>query len=846
MPIANKSPIDNKPTDNVLVKSKVLDDHQILELSDNIGDQLIENRSSATEIRTIFPYDKPFDDILERIRNNDSSLTKLDTFDLLHYKIGKENVLNLAAALEKNTVLTSLSLSDKGIREEGARVLATALEKNTALTSLGLSNCYIGNRGADALAVALERSNVLKFLELSNNYISAEGARALAAALEKNTALTSLSLSSNPIGDQGARAIAVALEKNNVLTSLYLLNTDIEQEGARALAAALEKNTALTSLVDINFAGDIREQGAQALVAALRKNNVLTSLNLDRKNIGEKGAQLLAAALEKNTALTSVRLVSNNIGDGGARIIAAALKINATLKSLDLGTNDIGDQGALALAAALEKNTGLTSLTLSSNTIGDQGARALAAALEKNTVLQLLELEFNKIVDQNIITQIRNKSFYNLIQQQQINNHYPKEHEYQKPQILPKEVEATSVIALQTSSASRSAHFPLPVTFLLEVPREVIAAISRWLSAGYYSSGNYRNASLVFDLSFGETLKTLAFFQQQPIPLFTQRSASLNSNSNFAETSIMHNRAVKEKLKANPLRMAATQSLAINGHIGASADQANHPQSMSLVAYTNYSHNDNSHIPYDTGAWDELIYKHPQTGEPVFIYRLFQNGKEVASASFYKHPLLCRSEQGDRHNIIATTGLLANFAIDAATLEEVCASLPPTLFDRVITSAAQGAQHGVVRGIANVVGFTLTAHQVPEQISTGIQRCIQYGGYFLLRCHSYLSQEENSDWPTVFNATIKAACDTGSMLVMSSAVNWLSKKMQQIAHNAQQKGHAHTSRLFGFFSKISSYGVYAYDASQRGAVEVASSVIAGGGAQAATEYLYHSAVKRLG
>ena len=125
---------------------------------------------------------------------------------------------------------------------------------------------YHGQQGEDvrALAAALEKNSTVTSLDLVLNSIKDEGAERLAAALEKNSTVTRLILSGNDIGPEGVATLAAALETNSTLTSFHLRYNGIGDEGAARLAAALENNYALEEL-RFNFPDLMQEQVHQLL-----------------------------------------------------------------------------------------------------------------------------------------------------------------------------------------------------------------------------------------------------------------------------------------------------------------------------------------------------------------------------------------------------------------------------------------------------------------------------------------------------------------------------------------------------------------------------------------------------
>src|SRR3989338_3040524 len=120
----------------------------------------------------------------------------------------------------------------------------------------------IGISGASALATALQHNSTLTTLHLSNNSIGASGASALAIALQHNSTLTSLLLPSNSIGDLGASALATALPLNSTLPTLDLRYNPIGD--AEALVTALQRNSSLTKF-DFYFPAQLRERVSDSL-----------------------------------------------------------------------------------------------------------------------------------------------------------------------------------------------------------------------------------------------------------------------------------------------------------------------------------------------------------------------------------------------------------------------------------------------------------------------------------------------------------------------------------------------------------------------------------------------------
>merc|ERR1712118_130916 len=70
--------------------------------------------------------------------------------------------------------------------DEDVEHVAAALEKNSTVTSLDLGGNTIGDKGAESIVAALEQNRTVTAVDLNHNNIGAQGAMGIAATLEKN------------------------------------------------------------------------------------------------------------------------------------------------------------------------------------------------------------------------------------------------------------------------------------------------------------------------------------------------------------------------------------------------------------------------------------------------------------------------------------------------------------------------------------------------------------------------------------------------------------------------------------------------------------------------------------
>ncbi|MFW2571889.1 hypothetical protein [Legionella sp. 29fVS95] len=219
-----------------------------------------------------------------------------------------------------------LILNNNDITDDVIAASAQALENNTSLTEINLSENEITSAGASVLAKVLKKNNTLKVLNLFANAIDYQGVLALFEALKINRTLTTIDLSSNEIytsqdnqGKLGAR-IAEVLMENSSLTALLLNDLQLGNENILSFVRVIRANTSLTAL---GLEGNaISDQTEAALVEALEDNIYLTKFELDTKLrpqidrllarnqlLQQRYVQPLLAASEKEDTAEIIRLL---------------------------------------------------------------------------------------------------------------------------------------------------------------------------------------------------------------------------------------------------------------------------------------------------------------------------------------------------------------------------------------------------------------------------------------------------------------------------------------------------------------------------------------------------------
>ncbi|CAG8624991.1 7985_t:CDS:2, partial [Dentiscutata erythropus] len=234
--------------------------------------------------------------------NND-----ITSIGLRSTKISSGMVINLSQELKSNKIkLRYLNLSRNEISSDAMEALIEALEENTTLKNLDLSNITGAGQTGRALAKSLEKNRTLKTLNLSNCNIRNSVVNALEKALQTNDILTDLDLSYNALPMNN---LIKALETNNSLTKLNISYRDFHLEEIEALANVLKVNDTITHLYLSRTMDD--PENVKVLFEALEVNKKLTDLDLSRNNISE--IEVIAKALLNNVSLRRVDLTSNQI-----------------------------------------------------------------------------------------------------------------------------------------------------------------------------------------------------------------------------------------------------------------------------------------------------------------------------------------------------------------------------------------------------------------------------------------------------------------------------------------------------------------------------------------------------
>ena len=333
--------------------------------------------------------------------DNTSQCLKLSANEIFTDKSShNENLMMIRKAVQINTKIQKLDMSDNYISDNGAAFISDTLMINESLKEVILRWNSITQQGAKSLSKAIYQTKTLQKLDLYHNDITDDGAAAISDSLKINESLQELNLADNNITHEGAKKIAEAIQVTKTLQKLDLYYNNISDNGVAAISDSLKINV---SLQELNLAyNNITHEGAKKIAEAIQVTKTLRKLNLNDNNISDNGAAKISNNLKINKSLQELNLKGRMeqhvvITEKGAKSISEAIQVNTTLQKLDLSWNQISDDGVSAISDSLKINASLQELNVSQNKITNKGAKKIIEAIQVTKTLQKLDLRSNEI-----------------------------------------------------------------------------------------------------------------------------------------------------------------------------------------------------------------------------------------------------------------------------------------------------------------------------------------------------------------------------------------------------------------------------------------------------------------
>ncbi|KAI4878291.1 hypothetical protein NFI96_007102 [Prochilodus magdalenae] len=239
----------------------------------------------------------------------------------------------LASVLSSDiSKLKELTLSQNDIGDSGFKVIADVLKRPSCkLDTLKVNNCKLTEHSCTALASALQANSVLKTVSLSNNDIQDSGVKLLAAGLkDPQCKLETLGLSNCNLRLEGFTSLTSAIRSNpSYLRVLNLSKNKPGDLGVKLLFGVLESPHCSFERLKLKECG-ITEKSCACLASLLSSEyTCLRELDLSMNDLKESGAKLLSGGVgHPNCKLENLMLQNCRISDKGCAALYKVLKSN--------------------------------------------------------------------------------------------------------------------------------------------------------------------------------------------------------------------------------------------------------------------------------------------------------------------------------------------------------------------------------------------------------------------------------------------------------------------------------------------------------------------------------------
>ncbi|OMJ72871.1 hypothetical protein SteCoe_28589 [Stentor coeruleus] len=250
------------------------------------------------------------------------NLDFLQQFEMTGQRVSENGIGFLCKGLQSNKVIKKLSLPRNGICSvESISMLSYALQNNTSVEVLDLSENSIEDSAAEALKELIRGNEILKKICLEHNLITST---CFAVSLCENNALMHFSVSYNPL----------SFENFISLLEMLNINTALQHLGLKGIKFSGPAN------IKENVSGVLTKQEAIILkLANVIRNSCLNSISIDLDpNATLQLRELETSLLKHNSFLTNISSDTINWRSslqGPLLGIQKALKANSWLKKED-------------------------------------------------------------------------------------------------------------------------------------------------------------------------------------------------------------------------------------------------------------------------------------------------------------------------------------------------------------------------------------------------------------------------------------------------------------------------------------------------------------------------------
>uniref|UniRef100_A0A9J8CCG2 NACHT, LRR and PYD domains-containing protein 12-like n=1 Tax=Cyprinus carpio carpio TaxID=630221 RepID=A0A9J8CCG2_CYPCA len=312
---------------------------------------------------------------------------------------------SLSSALQSNSHLKELDLSNSRLTDSGVKLLSAGLKSSHCqLNIMRLCGCNLTGESCESLSSALQSSNsVLRELDLSNNDLQDFGVKLLSDGLKsQNCQLEILRFSVCNLTAQSCESLSSVLQSSNsVLRELDLSNNHLQNSGMKLLFDGLKS----CKLEILRFSAcNLTAQSCESLSSVLKSSIcTLRELDLSNNDLQDSGVKMLSDGL-KSCKLETLRFSTCNLTAQSCESLSSVLQSsNCVLRELDLSNNDLQDSGVKLLSEGLKSpNCLLEILRLSGCMVTEEGCGHVSSTLTSNPSLRELDLSYNHPGDSGV------------------------------------------------------------------------------------------------------------------------------------------------------------------------------------------------------------------------------------------------------------------------------------------------------------------------------------------------------------------------------------------------------------------------------------------------------------
>jgi hypothetical protein len=366
---------------------------------------------------------------------NDLLNNKWDDLSIFAYQFSYDQLIEIFAALEQNTSVTSLTYFDEGyistpsdtlngyILQNLAQIIET--RKNLEAVTLASSNSNFDLASLQQLITALKSNPAIQNVTTLGGAVDEVNALAMTGLMnDSHISRLMMNLFEQSPGkapcDQackaGAQLLMNALKESSLKAIDFAIFAGNDTEIGDSFVDAIVANKSLeeitikmptsqskietmarfvgdsTRLKGIEVSANLFDDAAlSTLLKGLEKNNSLLRLTLMGLSFKDKSIATRLMQNYANKSLISFTLTGNwefernypfQLND--YKILATKLAHDTTLQDLSLSGVGLSYEGSLLIADALRTNNTLTMLSLTDYTFGMEGVEALISSLEDN------------------------------------------------------------------------------------------------------------------------------------------------------------------------------------------------------------------------------------------------------------------------------------------------------------------------------------------------------------------------------------------------------------------------------------------------------------------------------